>query len=407
MKFPDARLTTREFLLKHFPSCFDGNEYGTAIEMMQQLRGFHISQLKKSVTNITGAVVEVSGFTFKYTYTRQNLHFTILPELHEIYPGLKSLKKPYYSSFHCSGQGAISSMLLGLSQILLDFHLIYPSRAYYETPKALKLMNRGEVPSTGEPILFLDSTSLGPEHFEDIALSAQRVRMMVVDTSLWGWDEPLLQKIVNTFEGKKSLLLVRSHLKLDCLGGEYSTLGSLVYLPSDDLPQADRDAFVEQLQFASSSIGACPMLDQIYPFYKNPEFHDLTRKRISEIQDSLNRILDQLLPHIDTERIKVEVPHHRVSFHINFHTDEEHISKIIGKFIHLITDRVYMMDSYGFEFPTALVSIVRNDPTQHFIRMTGHVLGQEFDEQVRDAYRAIIEIANRCAKPLESEERRD
>lgn len=401
MKFPDARLSTREFLLKHFPRCFKANDYGTAIEMMQQLRGFHISQLKKSVTNITGSVVEVSGFTFKYTYTRQNLHFTTLPELREIYPGLESREKPYYSSFHCSGQGAISSLLLGLSQVLKHFHLVYPSRAYYETPKALKLINKGEVPSDGEAILFLDSTSLGPEHLEDIALTSQRVRMVVVDTSLWGWSDPLLQKILNQFEGKKSLLLVRSHLKLDCLGGEYSTLGSLVYLPSHDVPQADRDTFVQQLQSASSSIGACPMLDQIYPFYKNPEFQDLTRRRMSEIQDSLNRILDQLLPHVDTTKIKVEVPYHRVSFHLNFHTDEEHISKIILKFIHLITDRVYLMDSYGFEFPTALVSIVNHDPGQHFIRMTGHVLGQEFDEQVRDSYRAIIEIANRCAKTLD------
>ena len=227
----------------------------------------------------------------------------------------------------------------------------------------------------------------------------------MVDTSLWGWSDPLLQKILNTFEGKKSLLLVRSHLKLDCLGGEYSTLGSLVYLPALDVSPVDRDAFVQQLQFASSSIGACPMLDQIYPFYKNPEFHDLTRKRMSEIQDSLDRIIEEILPLVDRTKLKVEVPYHRVSFHINFHTDEEDIPKIIAKFIHLISDRVFLMDSYGFEFPTALVSTVIHDPSQHFIRMTGHVLGKEYDEQVRDAYRAIIEIANRFAKPLPLEDR--
>ena len=174
MSFPPIRPEILKLLRELYPEVFSHDEVLTSIEAMQLVRSYQISQLKKGVTNLTMGIAHAAGFSFSYSYTRQNLHFCEQPKLCEIYPGLKTSHEPYYSSFHTSGQAAISSLLLGLSQLYPEFHLHLPSRAYYETPKALKLINKGDERSKGPAFLFLDSTSLEPEHVEQIVTEIHR-----------------------------------------------------------------------------------------------------------------------------------------------------------------------------------------------------------------------------------------
>ena len=366
---------------------------------MQILKSYTIRKNLKSVTNLELGHLDLSGFRFAYSYTRQNLHFAEQPTLAEIYPGLKSPVAPHYSSFHSSGQGAISSLFLGLSQILKNFTLAPPSRAYFETPLALRLLNKGDDPK-GEPILLIDTTSLEPEHVANIAQMILPHRFMIIDTSLWAWNDPLLQFMLDQVAGKIDLFLVRSHLKLDCFGGEYSTLGSLVYLPNLKTPESEREKLVEQIQLASSSISACASLDQIYPFYKEPLYHDFTIRRIQQIKDSMNRMLPLLTPHIDSAKVKFEIPYHRMFFFMNLHSDNAELKKHILKFIRLDSGPVALVDSYGFDFPTVLVTHVRQDKTEYFIRMNGHTLGAAHDAEIIETMKKIIHVANTSAKPI-------
>jgi hypothetical protein len=399
IKFPPVSSESIRLLSHLYPECFQGNETCTAIEAMQLLKSHTIKTNLKSVTNLQLGHIDLSGFKFSYSYTRQNLYFAEQPTLPDIYPGLRSKIPPHYSSFHSSGQGAITSLFLGLSQILKNFTLSHPSRAYFETPLALKLLNRGEDPK-GDPILLIDTTSLEPEHVTHISDMIKSFKVMVIDTSLWAWNDPLLQFMIDQVEGKIDLFLVRSHLKLDCFGGEYSTLGSLVYLPSTRTTEEEKEKLVEQIQLASSSISACASLDQIYPFYKEPSFHAYTVKRIQEIKDSMNRMLPQLTPHIDTSRVKFEIPYHRMFFFMNLHSDNAELKKHILKFIRLDSGPVALVDSYGFDFPTVLVTHVRQDKTEYFIRMNGHTLGADRDAEIVETMKKIIYVANTSAKPI-------
>lgn len=399
ISFPKISPATLNFLTKFYPDCFRGNEILTVIEAMQVLKGYIVSKQKKGVTNLDLSLAEVSGFKFAYSYTRQNLHFSEQPQLHEIYPDLNSKKSPYYSSFHSSGQASISSLFLGLSQIWKNFSLQKPSRPYFETPLALKLINKGDEEAKGDPFLLIDSTSFEPKHLPKTLESLGQYEIAIIDTSLWLWSEPLLQNLIDKLENKINIFLVRSHLKLDCFGGEYSTLGSIVYLPSSETSDEKKAQIVEQIQFASSSIGACPSLDQIYPFYKNKEFHQITANRIHEIQSSMDRITPQLTPLVDTRKIEFEIPYHRLFIFLNFRSDNPELKKHILKFVRLDEGLVAMVDSYGFDFPTVLVTHVRNDETEYFIRINGHTLGESKDSEIIETLKKIIHVANTSARP--------
>ncbi len=396
--FPAVSLETIKLLEKLYPKCFLGQRDMSAIEAMQFLKGHMVQNLRKSVTNLSLEHLELYGFKFIYSYTRQNLHFAEQPQLHEIYPRLQSKQAPYYSSFHTSGQAAISSLFIGLSQIWKKFHLHTLSKTYFETPLALRLLNKGNEAREGEPFLFIDSTSIEPEHVSNLIELIKSFKIMIIDTSLWAWNEPLLQKMINEVEGKIDLFLVRSHLKLDCFGGEYATLGSIVYLPGHSTNEEDKSRMIECIQDGSSSIGACPSLDQIYPFYKEPEYHELTIKRIQEIQNSLKRITPQLIPLIDSSKITFEVPYHGMFFFMNLDSENEEIRKQILKFIRLDSGLVAMIDSYGFDFPTVLVTNVRLKKSEYFIRMNGHTLGEARDQEVIETLKKIIHVANTSAR---------
>ena len=397
--FPPTDPETGLFLSKLYPECFPQAPKEPIIEVMQKLHGYHIQNLKQNVTNLSLAIVNYAGFSFRYAYSRQNFHFDTQPALAEIYPGLTSNLKPSYSSFHSSGQSAMSSLLIAMAQVWKDFSIHSPNRPYFETPLALKLLNRGETPTGGE-VLLIDSTNLHPDELDMLPALINRSLGVIVDTSLWVWNEPLFQKVINLVEGKKPFFLIRSHLKLDSLGGEYASLGSLIYFHHDSF-KVSEEKFIDHLQTASSSIGSCPTLDQIFPFYKNPEFHELTFKRTTKLQESIDRLSPHLLPLVDRSRSIIEEPYHRLFLILNFRCTNKDLRKYFLKMVHMKSSPVVLADSYGFDFPSVLVSYMKEDPENIFLRICGHTLGEDRDPEIIDTLQEVIRVVNDFALPIE------
>jgi len=387
-----------EFLTSVFPQIANDLEGRSILEAMQLVRALSVKEICKGVTNLSMSYTKVSGFTFAYSYTRQNLHFASPPCFSEIYPGVSlGDYELTYASFHSSCQGAIASLFIALQMIDKDFYLSSFLRPYFETPLALELLNKGQTKQTGEKILLVDSTYFEPEHVEILELQLDTFQKVLIDTSLWAWDDPLFLRVLKIIKGKKDIFIVRSHLKLDCLGGEYSTLGSLVYLASQETPSSKKEEFIKFIQKASSSIGACPSLDQIYPFYKNEIFHQLTKKRIFAIQDSLDKIKPKVLGLVDETKIEIELPYHRLFFILHFKTNHFNVKVPILKVVKLYPGPVGLIDSYGFEFPSVQVSNVTDTSDEFFIRFNGHNLNTDKDDEIIEIYKQIIEVANKHA----------
>lgn len=398
LKSPYLTAETLRFLIDLFPTLFSQDQKISATDAMQVIRGHTVQNIKKGVSNLSLEVQEVSGFSFKYFYTRQNLTFAHQPQLEEIYPGLKSQHSPYYSSFYSSGQSAISSLFLALAQDFQNFSLYSPVKVYFETPLALQLINQGSS-TKGETFFLIDSTRIEPQHLSLISENFSKYKFAMIDTSLWAWDEPVLQSLIDTLEGKIDLFLMRSHLKLDCLGGEYSTLGSIVYISSDETSIQARESLIKNLTTVSSSLGSYPSLDQIYPFYKNKTFHELTFKRIKKIKESLKRILPRLLPFFNDKYLDLEIPYHGLFIIFHLKTKEADLRKQILKLIRLEDGPVALVDSYGFDFPSVLVAELTHERGTNLVRMNGYTMEKEYDEQIIETYKNIIQASIRFALP--------
>ena len=396
--FPPIHSKVAKYLHHKFPDCYSEVPTKPVVEVMQQLRGHFIQQSTQNVTNLSLEIMDLFGFKFLCAYSRQNFNFFEQPTLKDIYPGLECAYGPTYSSFHSSGQSAMASLLLALNQTWRGFRLFSSNRPYFETPLALKLLTK-ETDPQADQILLIDSTNFAPSDLDDLPKHINESVAVIIDTSCWVWNEPLLEKVLQVAGEKKPLYLVRSHLKIDCLGGEYASLGSIVFFAPKNMNQSEKEKVIDGLQLASSAIGSYPTPDHIFPFYKDPEFHQLTYERTLAIQKSVDRFAQALFPLVDTTRIVKENPYHRLFILLNFRCKDKDLRKYILKMVRFADSPVVLADSYGFDFPSVLVSEVKSDPDNTFLRINGHTLGIEREDEIIDTLQKIVQTANKFALP--------
>jgi hypothetical protein len=175
---------------------------------------------------------EIGRLRWKYLRFDQRIFVPV----EQLYPGLQ--ERVAFAIYAASGMSAISAALASLDEI--GRPIGFPIDGYFETLRvAGRLKNRLiEQPA---PIVYLDSICRDARSFDE-------AEIVVCDTTCWDCESPRITALVDRCrEERIPCILLRSHLKLDCLALEYGRLGSMVVVLPDH-PDRSQVAFAKKLR---------------------------------------------------------------------------------------------------------------------------------------------------------------
>jgi len=392
----DARKARELRLLREAriaPSSFAEQLHGIAREKYltrQRLLGASLAaQGAPPETNWTGqSEFAIADTHFSYWYQRFDMSIKAPP----VYPGLSGRKGFTTESwFTCSGMAAITAIMMALQRILaVDVDYLMLDDSYFETRHLMehsgsRLQVKGGssfreiVEAIGPPapaaarILHLDSIC-ATDWLEDLpsALDSQ-VMLAVFDTTTYPRDSPRIwATILQLARFGVPTALVRSHIKLDCLGTEYGRLGS-VTLVEPPLSQRSGGGTIARLRRlmpdAIRVLGIQAMPMSFLPVGESPEFHALSAMRAQRIAENTELLTSLLRRALQATPLYVRDYHH--GMFLTVHDDRGMTPEIIRSLADAAMRRYtargrngFRTTSFAFDFP--IVSDVYDLPTKNF-----------------------------------------
>lgn len=324
-------------------------ETSSKFALMAQLRREQTLDVGLRMTNVSGLKQFMSsGVRLEYTYRRQAIDFRV--------PTAKIplIGSPRYSGgeftplFTSSGQSAMAAVAIALSQIKPRIELIVAGGVYWETSGIFKtagLPVQGSTPDReARAVLFIDSSVINLEtskpHWKDADI-------FVVDTTCWDIEGEEIRSL-ETLRNKGTLICVRSHLKLDSLGSEYGSLGSITVHRNENNDQDLMPALVEQLRL----IGALAEPDAIYPFLLDPGFARINSSRNRRLATCSSVLINDLKNHMPRPAALLSFAH-QMFFYIRFSGFKSEKDLNLGRLRFLLGERdlPYLeVDSFAFDF---------------------------------------------------------
>ena len=225
-------------------------------------------------------------------------------------------------SYSSSGMAAIAATLLALQDAAPGSTLCLAQDGYFgtqclcrrHTPLIRLVVLNGcddyaeahAQDSTNPVALMLDSIcqadpTVGLDH-----VAAALPDVLLLDTTCYEVSDPRIARVVEfAVEHERPLIMVRSHIKLDCCGIEYARLGSTVCVKPRAL-RGGRLALLRALlaghRSAVSRLGLRAQPLSLLPFAAHPDYRALNRERVHRI-DTSNRWLAQALSVRAVERV--------------------------------------------------------------------------------------------------------
>ena len=234
---------------------------------------------------------------FQYSYQRYDL--TLIDEnwLDKIY----NINMPIFSSsglFVKSGMAAFLVSILTLKRLYPSLnYLRYAKDGYFEVNdmfthhlKFYQITYFGEENLYPPDLVILDSTTC-------IVDQAQWIdaKVIIIDTTCWATSDPILVSLLENLKNYLGLIiLVRSHIKLDCFGLEINRLGSIIILANTNLPNVVHK-FKESSQETTCNIGCNFNIEDCYPWLFHKKFHELSKMRTDRIKYYTNKIYQRLI----------------------------------------------------------------------------------------------------------------
>tara|TARA_R110000868_G_scaffold129349_6_gene338039 strand:- start:901 stop:2112 length:1212 start_codon:yes stop_codon:yes gene_type:complete len=304
-----------------------------------------------SVTNIENERIHYYDLTFFSRYQRQG-HTIVSDNIYgQIYDQKQNLKRKAQGIFTTNCQAANFAILQVLNLLYPDAMIVNPSdRLYFESDYIInRFTGLFKKPNESKKIIYLDSSALLNES-ELLCFESQANDCLVIifDTSCFDRQGEYVEKVVTLAEKLNlPLIMTRSHLKLDSLGFEYDSLGSIVVLDAEE-----SELFTKISEYISH-MGAYALINQVYPFLFNQELKDLNSWRINCIRENSNAIF----PKLDYYQAEIGEYHkerlHRLNHVFMYQRERVDFVKAGERFMALC--KVYdipgkFCDSFGFDF---------------------------------------------------------
>lgn len=338
------------------PSTFD--PLMTKFKLMKELKAKTLNVLPNSVTMIWPLKETFSGKKITYRYQRQDFIIEGHSPLEVYYPGLKT-NLNVNGHFTRSGQSATFGLALALKNTHADLTLQYLSQyTYFESLRVFEGLKIAS--DKNSTTALLDSSQLEKEPM--LHLAGKKLDRLIVDTTNWNINSPYIQKIINWAEQEKTeLFLIRSHLKLDCLGAEYGLLGSVVRLAQNE-DKAWEKFFLETLSYA----GLLAVHEQIYPFLWDEDFLKLTSERTERIRENTKYFTDELAPFLKTLKhpMRLKLLDHQLFFGVYYEGKADHHPEKFLKLSLMHQIPAKYCDSFGFDFLSLTNVVSFHESTQ-------------------------------------------
>lgn len=324
-----------------------------------------------SSTNLSGEKkLKIGQFSLSYSYQRSGLKLTDRHPFARLYPlaegqhGGKS-----WGILTRSGQTSTYLCLAALRLFLGEFKIhTQRGQVYYETKHLLKLHQKMGQSSKQAQLYFIDSsTEVGAG-----SKVPDQTTMAIIDTTCYVHGEEKLNQHLRFFSAQKiPVILLRSHLKLDCLGLEYASLGSLcLVLPAKSTTSEERKfkrlykIFYEMCQIQ----GGFASLEHIYPFYHQERFHQLNNQRWLQVKKN-NATLEKLMKKMKLDPLlKMHTFGHQFFFWLEFpHKVPPQEFQLLGRALSFLGVPYRFAESFGFDFVT--LSLFPNEQKTSTLRV--------------------------------------
>ena len=299
-------------------------------------------------TNINHKDIKEGKFKFSYDYQRYDIEITQANYLKFFY---NCNEKEYYYYFTNCGMSALFATFSSFKKNRYEIDRL--GNIYVETERLLDdYILKGEE-AIGK-VLYIDSSSYIDINELLNSKDLSNYSAFIFDTTDYLEDMclPIINKLLKY---KKSIYLVRSHLKLDMLGAEWNKLGSVCVINPKNISKEDKkmsNTIKGDLRVFLSVIGGFAYPENMPLIWNNNKFKEINKKRIEIIKRNSQYLYDRLLEVFDKDEICYPVHKMFVLLRINHKLTFEEVDTEIDKYIKKCKYKglINFSDSFGLDY---------------------------------------------------------
>lgn len=322
-----------------------------------------LSFQEKHRLNITNSDVEKDKtiftnpkISFRYSYARFDSYINYSDFLTDFYY-INNKKYKTKLFFTNSGMSAITSLLMALKQICKDYQFLFPDKdVYFETydfyNKYIKENTCGE-----RKIVYIDTIAklFDADKYLNFLNVNNDIFAIIIDTTCF-MPSDLKKFISNILEKNIFCILIRSHTKLDMLGAELSSLGSLLYLIPNDIGDNEFEIIkkiIAESYYVLGKFGSLCLPENFPEIIFDKSFKKINEQRIKRIEKNNYSLFTYLKDSIN--RGRVILPAHKkfvlyiIDNNISCNDQNEIIEKKIKKLVNNDC-QLYSACSFGFDY---------------------------------------------------------
>lgn len=322
-----------------------------------------LSFQEKHRLNITNSDVEKDKtiftnpkISFRYSYARFDSYINYSDFLTDFYY-INNKKYKTKLFFTNSGMSAITSLLMALKQICKDYQFLFPDKdVYFETydfyNKYIKENTCGE-----RKIVYIDTIAklFDADKYLNFLNVNNDIFAIIIDTTCF-MPSDLKKFISNILEKNIFCILIRSHTKLDMLGAELSSLGSLLYLIPNDIGDNEFEIIkkiIAESYYVLGKFGSLCLPENFPEIIFDKSFKKINEQRIKRIEKNNYSLFTYLKDSIN--RGRVILPAHKkfvlyiIDNNISCNDQNDIIEKKIKKLVNNDC-QLYSACSFGFDY---------------------------------------------------------
>ena len=279
--------------------CSDDISYDCKYTKIKQFVLLNTNKFPVRITNNdveSTYIFKNKNITYSYSYSRFDGYINYSTMLNDFY-GVKYNKFKTKVFFTNSGMSAISSVLNSINLVYKDYNFIFDKEdIYFETYDYINKCLKNNTNKSSNKILYIDSICKKYSENDISNLDYNKIRLIIFDTTCFASNS--MQKTIKFLISKKiPVILVRSHTKLDMLGTELTSMGSIIYIIPDHLEPNNKDNIFELIKTTFYILGKFNSLLSINNFYEiifNKDFIHINSKRIANIENNNKKLFFQL-----------------------------------------------------------------------------------------------------------------
>lgn len=282
-------------------------------------------------------------FNFEYEYQRYDMNIRIEKFIDTFYD--LNVENYQYVFTNC-GMSALFSTLYALN--FFSYKIEYLRNIYVETERLIDYyLQKNTKNSYEKKALLLDSVSfVGLNKIID-SNNLEIYDLFIIDTTLYLSSENKI--VINELRKfNKPIILIKSHTKMDMLGNEWATLGSICMIDADF---TFKERLFKEIKIILSFIGGFAYQNSIPLYWFNDDFKKISNNRNLVIKQNTQYIYEKLKK--DFKCLEIIKPEHNMfiliipSKFIDYKTLENELHKYTNN--STLRGLINYADSFGLD----------------------------------------------------------